>query len=76
MELLVAYESDPAGFNMATFLSKQMKKDDDGVFHGNNFDLVTIPSPAISADWLEEMPCLEDLQDKWQYHTHIGKNPT
>lgn len=54
MELLVAYESDPAGFNMATFLSKQMKKGDDGIFHGNNFDLVLIPSPAISADWLEE----------------------
>ncbi len=55
MELLVAYESDPAGFNMATFLSKQMeKKDDDGLFHGNNFDLVIIPTPAISADWLEE----------------------
>jgi len=54
MELLVAYESDPAGSNMATFLSKQMKTGDDGIFHGNNFDLVMIPSPAISADWLEE----------------------
>ncbi len=54
MELLISYESDPAGFNMATFLSKQMKKGDDGIFHGDDFDLVIISSPAISADWLEE----------------------
>lgn len=53
MELLVAYEQDPAGHNMAKFISKGMKKDGD-IFRGKNFDLVIIPSPAISADWLEE----------------------
>ncbi|MFY9299839.1 MAG: D-aminoacyl-tRNA deacylase [Candidatus Nitrosotenuis sp.] len=53
MELLVAYEKDPAGHNMAKFLSQQMKKDGE-VFRGKNFDLAIIPSPAISADWLEE----------------------
>lgn len=53
MQLLVAYESDPAGYNMAEFISKKMKKDD-GIYRGQNFDLVIIPSPAISADWLEE----------------------
>ncbi len=53
MELLVAYEKDPAGHNMAKFLSKQMEKKGD-VFRGKNFDLLVIPSPAISADWLEE----------------------
>lgn len=53
MELLVAYEKDPAGHNMAKFLSKQMERDGD-VFRGKNFDLLIIPSPAISADWLEE----------------------
>jgi D-aminoacyl-tRNA deacylase len=53
MELLVAYEQDPAGHNMAKFLSKQMKKDGD-IYRGKNFDLVVISTPAISADWLEE----------------------
>lgn len=53
MELLVAYEQDPAGHNMAKFISKQMKKDGD-VYRGKNFDLIIIPTPAISADWLEE----------------------
>ena len=53
MELLVAYEQDPAGHNMAKFISKQMKKDGD-IYQGKNFDLVIIPTPAISADWLEE----------------------
>jgi D-aminoacyl-tRNA deacylase len=53
MELLVAYEKDPAGYNMAKFLSQQMEKDGD-IFRGKNFDLVIIPTPAISADWLEE----------------------
>jgi D-aminoacyl-tRNA deacylase len=54
MQLLIAYQSDPAGSNMASFISKQMKKEDDGIYHGNDFDLVIIPTPAISADWLEE----------------------
>jgi len=53
MELLVAYEQDPAGHNMARHLSKDMTKDGD-VFRGKNFDLAIIPSPAISADWLEQ----------------------
>lgn len=53
MQLLVAYKSDPAGSNMAHFMSKDMKQDDK-IFRGKNFDLVMIPSPAISADWLEE----------------------
>ena len=53
MELLVAYEQDPAGHNMAKFISNTMKKDGD-VFRGKNFDLAIIPSPAISADWLEQ----------------------
>lgn len=53
MQLLVAYESDPAGSNMAHFISKDMKQVGD-IFHGKNFDLVMIHTPAISADWLEE----------------------
>ncbi len=53
MQLLVAYESDPAGSNMAHFMSKDMEQDGD-IFHGKNFDLAMIPTPAISADWLEE----------------------
>ncbi|HXV50946.1 MAG TPA: D-aminoacyl-tRNA deacylase [Nitrosopumilaceae archaeon] len=53
MQLLVAYNKDPAGNNMANFISKDMKKDGD-IFRGKKFDLVIIPSPAISADWLEE----------------------
>ena len=53
MELLVAYQDDPAGHNMAKFLSKEMTKDGD-VFRGKYYDLVIIGTPAISADWLEE----------------------
>jgi len=53
MELLVAYRDDPAGHNMAKFLSKNMTKDDD-IFRGEYYDLIIIPTPAISADWLEE----------------------
>ena len=53
MQLLVAYKSDPAGSNMARFMSKDMEQDDD-IFRGKNFDLVMIPTPTISADWLEE----------------------
>jgi D-aminoacyl-tRNA deacylase len=53
MELLIAYEQDPAGYNMAKFLSSKMTKDGD-VFRGKNFDLTIISSPAISADWLEQ----------------------
>lgn len=53
MELLVAYQDDPAGHNMAKFLSKEMTKDGN-IFRGKYYDLVIIPTPAISADWLEE----------------------
>ena len=53
MELLVAYQDDPAGHNMAKFLSKEMTLDGD-IFRGKYYDLVMIPTPAISADWLEE----------------------
>ena len=53
MQLLVAYRSDPAGSNMASFISKNMTQDGE-VYHGKNFDLVIISTPAISADWLEE----------------------
>jgi len=53
MELLIAYQSDPAGYNMAKFLSKKMTQDDN-IFRGKYYDLIIIPTPAISADWLEE----------------------
>lgn len=53
MELLVAYEKDPAGYNMAKYLVRQMQKDDD-TYKGKHFDLTIIQSPAISADWLEQ----------------------
>lgn len=53
MELLVAYEKDPAGNNMAKFISSHLQQDGD-LFRGEGFDLITIPTPAISADWLEE----------------------
>ena len=53
MELLVAYQDDPAGHNMAQFITQDMKKDGE-IYRGSNFDLVEIPTPAISADWLEE----------------------
>lgn len=53
MQLLVAYNKDPAGNNMANFISQDMKKDGE-IFRGKKFDLVIIPTPTISADWLEE----------------------
>ena len=53
MQLLVAYQDDPAGNNMAKFLSQKMKKEGD-IFYGKNYDLLIIPTPAIKADWLEE----------------------
>ena len=53
MDLLVAYKNDPAGHNMAKFISQDMNKDGD-VYRGKNFDLIEIDSPAISADWLDE----------------------
>ena len=53
MDLLIAYRDDPAGHNMAKYLSKEMTLDGD-IFRGEYYDLVIIPTPAISADWLEE----------------------
>ena len=52
MQLLVAYKSDPAGYNMANFISQNMEQDGE-IYHGKNFDLVIISTPSISADWLE-----------------------
>ena len=53
MELLVAYQKDPAGHNIAKFISKELEKNGD-VYKGKDFDLSIISSPVISADWLEE----------------------
>ena len=53
MDLLVAFKNDPAGHNMAKYLSQKMEKNGD-VYHSKNFDLIEIDSPAISADWLDE----------------------
>ena len=53
MELLVAYKNDPAGHNMAKFISQSMNKDGD-LYRSKNFDLIEIDSPSISADWLDE----------------------
>lgn len=53
MELLVAYRDDPAGYNMAKFLSQEMIQDGE-IYRGKYYDLLIIPTPAISADWLEE----------------------
>jgi len=53
MQLLVAYKSDPAGYNMASFISQNMEQDGE-IYRGKNFDLVIISTPSISADWLKE----------------------
>lgn len=51
MNLLVAYRDDPAGYNMAAHLSKDMRFDG-GLYRGRGYDLLVIPTPAVSADWL------------------------
>lgn len=61
MQLLVAYQSDPAGSNMAAYITKDMGRDGD-IFHGKHFDLIMISTPAISADWIEE---------KYQYDGYV-----
>ncbi len=53
MDLLVAYRDDPAGFNMAKFLARDMEKKGN-VFCGDYFDLLITDTPVISADWLGE----------------------
>ena len=52
MELLIAYQKDPAGHNIAKFISQELEKNGD-VYNGKNFDLAIISIQAISADWLE-----------------------
>lgn len=61
MQLLIAYQSDPAGSNMASYIMQDMQKQED-IYHGKNFDLVVISTPAISADWIEE---------KYQYDSYV-----
>lgn len=51
MQLLVAYKSDPAGYNMANFISQSMEQEGE-IYRGKYFDLVIISTPSISADWL------------------------
>jgi len=53
MDLLIAYKDDPAGNNMAEFISHSLEKNN-GVFRGKKFDLLIISSPTISADWLDK----------------------
>lgn len=53
MDLLVAYSQDQAGSNMASHISAGLEGDGP-LYHGDGFDLLVIPTPAISADWLEE----------------------
>ena len=53
MDLLVAYKNDPAGINMAKFISQDLEKKN-GVFRGEKFDVLITTSPVISADWLDE----------------------
>ena len=45
MELLVAFQNDPAGNNMAKFLSKEMTPEGD-IFRGKYYDLIIINTPA------------------------------
>ncbi len=53
VDLLVAYEGDPAGHNMAQHLSASMKPSD-GIYSGSRYDLVEISTPAIEADGLDQ----------------------
>ena len=53
MDLLIAYQNDPAGHNMAKFISQELEKKGD-IYKGKHFDLAIIQTPVISADWLEE----------------------
>ena len=51
MELLVAYQKDPAGHNIAKFISQELEKNGD-LYKGKDFDLSIISSQVISADLL------------------------
>ena len=89
MDILIAYENDPAGHNMAKFISREMEKEGD-IYKGKYFDLAIIQTPAISADWLEEkfdydgyiflsifqMPILEVIVAKFPFRTHTFKSHT
>jgi len=61
VDLLVAYEGDPAGHNMAQHLVAGMKRSDT-VYSGSRYDLVEIPTPTIEADWLEQ---------KYRYDSYV-----
>ena len=61
MSLLVAYQDDPAGLNMAEHLIEktdlqriqgEITRHQSKLYHGKHYDLLVIPTPAISADWL------------------------
>ena len=70
MELLVAFDGDPAGSRMAARLADNMESDGpvrgdvdaksaydarvSGFWRSRHYDMITISTPAISADWLEE----------------------
>jgi len=51
MELIIAYEHDAAGYNMAKFISRHMKIKN-GIYRGKFCDVIIINSPTIYADWI------------------------
>ena len=62
MELLVASDTDDAAKRMAARIAQGMEGDAadandekiSGFWRSVHYDMITIPTPAISADWLEE----------------------
>ena len=60
MELLVAYQKDPAGHNIAKFISQELEKNGN-VYKGKDFDLSIISSPVISADLLKKNLIMTDI---------------
>ncbi|TLX70213.1 MAG: D-tyrosyl-tRNA(Tyr) deacylase [Thaumarchaeota archaeon] len=71
MQLLVAYHSDPAGTNLAHYISRNMKQDGK-IYRGKNYDLVIIPTPTISADWLEEKYIYDGFVFLSKHATEMG----
>ncbi len=53
MELIVAYDKDPAGYNMAKYISKDLIKQNE-VYHGKFLDLIVVSTPIVFADWINE----------------------
>ena len=51
MELIIAYENDAAGYNMAKYISRNMKMEN-GIYKGPFYDVIIINSPTIYADWI------------------------